>query len=321
MLLELLSDFQISIPELGRVEATTHADRAAHLEQLARADRGAQAPLPVPVARLPRRSSTSSRSSACTRPSSTSTVARKLVEVVAHGARARPQEAAVDRRVDRLGARAAAARRRGHRREVFTDTMSIIVKHRTDLDVVAERVGVKLGCEAASMPPRGRAASRTRGTRTRGAVGGTPQGDCPAAGAHILEFGEELRGEGVAVGTCELLDAFARRCARSRGPSRRTSARRWPRRSPSRQEDRRVFDLVFDRFFFRAAELAAVAARACARPGRAASMDEAGDELNLDALRRADRRRRSRDGDESAHARPRAPGDRRLRAARARARA
>jgi len=29
-------------------------------------------------------------------------------------------------------------------RSVFERTMSIIVKHRTDLDVVAERVGVKL---------------------------------------------------------------------------------------------------------------------------------------------------------------------------------
>jgi hypothetical protein len=28
---------------------------------------------------------------------------------------------------------------------VFERTLSIIVKHRTDLDVVAERVGVKLG--------------------------------------------------------------------------------------------------------------------------------------------------------------------------------
>jgi hypothetical protein len=29
--------------------------------------------------------------------------------------------------------------------QTFRDTMSIIVKHRTDLDVVTERVGVKLG--------------------------------------------------------------------------------------------------------------------------------------------------------------------------------
>ena len=34
--------------------------------------------------------------------------------------------------------------------EVFRSTMSIIVKHRTDLDVVAERVGMKLPVRAAS---------------------------------------------------------------------------------------------------------------------------------------------------------------------------
>jgi MoxR-like ATPase len=32
--------------------------------------------------------------------------------------------------------------------DVFRSTMSIIVKHRTDLDIVAERVGVKLGMAA-----------------------------------------------------------------------------------------------------------------------------------------------------------------------------
>ena len=78
-------------------------------------------------------------------------VARKLVEVVAHGPRPRPQEAAVDRGVDRLGARAAAARRRTtSTRQTFRDTLSVIVKHRTDLDVVAERVGVKLSAGAAA---------------------------------------------------------------------------------------------------------------------------------------------------------------------------
>jgi MoxR-like ATPase len=33
---------------------------------------------------------------------------------------------------------------------IFRETMSIIVKHRTDLDTVAERVGVRLGAPAAS---------------------------------------------------------------------------------------------------------------------------------------------------------------------------
>ena len=35
--------------------------------------------------------------------------------------------------------------------KMFTDTMSIIVKHRTDLDVVTERVGVKLGLSEDSL--------------------------------------------------------------------------------------------------------------------------------------------------------------------------
>ena len=54
MLLELLSDFQITIPELGAGRGDDDADRRPHLEQLARADRGAEAALPLPLARLPR---------------------------------------------------------------------------------------------------------------------------------------------------------------------------------------------------------------------------------------------------------------------------
>ena len=34
--------------------------------------------------------------------------------------------------------------------EVFRSTLSIIVKHRTDLDTVAERVGVRLGVGSSS---------------------------------------------------------------------------------------------------------------------------------------------------------------------------
>ena len=54
-LLELLSDFQVSIPELGTVVARAAAARGRHLEPDARAARRAQAPLPVPLDRLPRR--------------------------------------------------------------------------------------------------------------------------------------------------------------------------------------------------------------------------------------------------------------------------
>ena len=71
--------------------------------------------------------------------------------------------------------------------------------------------------------------------------------------ARIVDFAEALRVEGVAVGTSELLDAFAA-----------LDAVPWTDRAPFREalaatlakspDDRRVFNLVFDRFFFRAVE-------------------------------------------------------------------
>ena len=81
----------------------------------------------------------------------------------------------------------------------------------------------------------------------------------PPAGfaARVLELGEELRREGVAVGTSELLDAFAV-----------LGEIDWTEQDDFRealaatlaksQEDRRVFELVFERFMFRAVELQAI---------------------------------------------------------------
>ena len=143
MLLEVLSDFQISIPELGVVEAKSmplvlltsnnsreltealkrrclylwldypDVDRELEIVRLHAADLDEQ-------------------------------VARKLVEVV-HMVRGldlkKPPSIAesIDwaRALILLGADDVDA-------SVLERTMSIIVKHRTDLDVVAERVGVKL---------------------------------------------------------------------------------------------------------------------------------------------------------------------------------
>ena len=79
----------------------------------------------------------------------------------------------------------------------------------------------------------------------------------PGFGPKLLGFCEELRGEGVAVGTSEILDAFA---ALEHVP--------WTAQADFRealattiaksQDDRRVFELIFDRWFFRAAEAGAV---------------------------------------------------------------
>jgi uncharacterized protein with von Willebrand factor type A (vWA) domain len=98
--------------------------------------------------------------------------------------------------------------------------------------------------------------------------------------ARLIEFGEELRGEGVAAGTSELLDAFAvlREVPWTVPEDFREALAATIAKS---QEHRRVFDLVFDRFFFRAAEMAAV------REGvtEGGGIDAAGAELNLETLR------------------------------------
>jgi len=107
-----------------------------------------------------------------------------------------------------------------------------------------------------------------------------PEDAPPGLAAHLLQFGEELRGEGVAVGTSELLDAFEvlREVPWTEAEDFREGLAATLAKS---QEDRRIFDLVFDRFFFRAAELAAV------REGVAegGGIDAAGAELNLETLR------------------------------------
>ena len=99
----------------------------------------------------------------------------------------------------------------------------------------------------------------------------------------LLAFADQLRGEGVAIGTSELLDAFAalgevdwRERATFQSTLGATLAK-----SP---EDRHLFDLVFERFFFRATEAAAIEA-GVTETGGAAAGGEAGAQIYLDELR------------------------------------
>ncbi|MGI8779864.1 MAG: AAA family ATPase [Solirubrobacteraceae bacterium] len=144
MLLELLSDFQISIPELGRIEARTHpvvlltSNNSRELtEALKRRCLYLWLDYPsaeheLEIVRLHT-------------PELPESVAAKLVEVIALVRELdlkKPPSIAesIDwaRALLLLGADEITE-------DVFRQTMSIIVKHRTDLDVVAERVGVRLG--------------------------------------------------------------------------------------------------------------------------------------------------------------------------------
>jgi uncharacterized protein with von Willebrand factor type A (vWA) domain len=96
----------------------------------------------------------------------------------------------------------------------------------------------------------------------------------------VLAFAEDLREEGVAVGTSEILDAFQvlEQVPWSDQRDFREANAATLAKSP---EDRRVFELVFDRFFFRAAE--AEAARQRITEGSRAAAGEG--DINLETLR------------------------------------
>ncbi len=102
------------------------------------------------------------------------------------------------------------------------------------------------------------ASSDGQSAARRGSLyGGLPDAGAPGLAPQLIRFCDELRSEGVKVGSAEILDAV--------GALGEVS---WTEREDFRealaatlaksQEDRRVFELVFDRFFFRAVEAQAV---------------------------------------------------------------
>jgi MoxR-like ATPase len=144
MLLEVLSDFQISIPELGVVEARTQPLvllTSNNSRELTEALKRRCLYLWLDYPDVERELEIVHLHA----PELDQAIARKLVEVV-HMVRTldlkKPPSIAesIDwaRALLLLGAEDVD-------RSVLERTMSIIVKHRTDLDLVAERVGVKLG--------------------------------------------------------------------------------------------------------------------------------------------------------------------------------
>jgi uncharacterized protein with von Willebrand factor type A (vWA) domain len=102
----------------------------------------------------------------------------------------------------------------------------------------------------------------------------------PGLAAKLLGFCEELRGEGVAVGTSEILDAFA---ALDQVPwtSREDFREALAATIAKSQEDRRLFELIFERWFFRAAESEAIS-RGIEEQGR---RHEGAERLDIDELR------------------------------------
>jgi MoxR-like ATPase len=143
MLLELLSDFQISIPELGRIEARTRPVvllTSNNTRELTEALKRRCLYLWLDYPTLEHELEIVRLHS----PDLSEQVARKLVEIIGQVRELdlkKPPSIAesIDwaRALLLLGADDIDG-------EVFRQTMSVIVKHRTDLDTVAARVGVKL---------------------------------------------------------------------------------------------------------------------------------------------------------------------------------
>jgi MoxR-like ATPase len=148
MLLELLSDFQISIPELGRIEARTQPVvllTSNNTRELTEALKRRCLYLWLDYPELEHELEIVRLHS----PDLNERVARKLVEIV-HRVRdldlKKPPSIAesIDwaRTLLLLGAD-------DIDEQLFQQTMSVILKHRTDLDTVASRVGVVLERDAA----------------------------------------------------------------------------------------------------------------------------------------------------------------------------
>ncbi|HEY8640370.1 MAG TPA: MoxR family ATPase, partial [Solirubrobacterales bacterium] len=144
MLLELLSDFQISIPELGQISARTMPIvvlTSNNSRELTEALKRRCLYLWLDYPELDREMEIVRLHT----PEIDENLARRLVEVV-HMIRQldlkKPPSIAesIDwaRTLLLMGAE-------DIDREVFERSMSILVKHRTDIDVVSERVGMKLG--------------------------------------------------------------------------------------------------------------------------------------------------------------------------------
>ena len=143
MLLELLSDFQITIPELGQISATTMPIvvlTSNNSRELTEALKRRCLYLWLDYPELEREMEIVRLHA----PELSEALARRLVEVVrmvrALDLKKPPSIAeSIDwaRTLLLMGAE-------DIDRETFEQSMSIIVKHRTDIDLVAERVGVKL---------------------------------------------------------------------------------------------------------------------------------------------------------------------------------
>jgi uncharacterized protein with von Willebrand factor type A (vWA) domain len=91
----------------------------------------------------------------------------------------------------------------------------------------------------------------------KGLYGGLPKNDLGGLAPQLLRFCDELRREGVKVGTAEILDAFLALGEVSWG-EREDFREALAATVAKSQEDRHLFEVLFDRFFFNSVEATAI---------------------------------------------------------------
>ena len=283
MLLELLSDFQISIPELGRIEARTQPVvllTSNNTRELTEALKRRCLYLWLDYPELEHELEIVRLHS----PELDEQVARKLVEIV-HQVREldlkKPPSIAesIDwaRALLLLGAE-----------DIDGDTFRADderdrqAPHRPGHGGRARRRQAGPGGRRPAARPDAAPARRARPRAS--AASSTPDPERGPGGfdGQLLAFAEELRDEGMArrhLRAARRVRRAGRTIAWTEQEDFREALAATLAKSP---EDRRVFELVFDRFFFRAAE--AEAARQEITEAAAAPGGEAGD-IDLDALR------------------------------------
>jgi uncharacterized protein with von Willebrand factor type A (vWA) domain len=132
----------------------------------------------------------------------------------------------------------------------------------------------------------------------RSLYGGLPRTEAPGLAPQLLRFCDELRKEGLQVGTAEILDAF-RALGQVSWTEREDFRETLAATLAKSQEDRRLFEILFERFFFSAVEAKVI------DRGLKEERFEGGERVDLDDLRTQiqDAIRAGRDGDMSDLAR------------------
>ena len=268
MLLELLSDFQITIPELGQISATTMPIvvlTSNNSRELTEALKRRCLYLWLDYPELEREMEIVRLHA----PDLPETLARRLVEVVrmVRGLDLKKPPSIAEsidwaRTLLLMGAE-------DIDHETFEQSMSIIVKHRTDIDLVAERVGMKLrGADPGRVSPRPRPTGREP-TPARRAWRRSCSASARSCAARGWRSGPRRS------------STPSRRSSRCRGPRRTTSARRWRRRSPSRRRTGACSSCSSSA----GSSAPPRPRRSSARSARASSATRARERLDIDELR------------------------------------